>query len=381
MKRKLCALILLLTMLVLAVPSANVSAGAKKPDSPRIEQAYPTGSGMRISWSKVEGVDGYQIKFAEDASFAGAKTRLTAADSHTKRTLSGLEKDKDYFVRVRSFVRKANGKRRFSAWSNVIRLCTLKSSYEFASFSKINSGRAVLYYADRVCEGGVLDTDADVKTVCVNAGHGTKGGGSVRTYCHPDKTKKVTGGSTAAGEITAAAVSSGTTFLDGTTEGVVNLKVALLVKKKLLERGYSVLMIRDTDDIQLDNVARTTLANNLADCHVAIHYNSTDYDAGAFYIGVPDISSYRKMYPVSEHYEEHNKLGKSLLAGLKGRNVKIRGEGNIPLDLTQTSYSTVPSMDIEVGDRASDYSFASVDKIAEGLCDGLDKFFGTGLTS
>lgn len=35
------------------------------------------------------------------------------------------------------------------------------------------------------------------KTVCVNAGHGTKGGESVKTYCHPDKSAKVTGGSTA----------------------------------------------------------------------------------------------------------------------------------------------------------------------------------------
>lgn len=34
------------------------------------------------------------------------------------------------------------------------------------------------------------------KTVCVNAGHGTKGGESVKTLCHPDGSSKVTGGST-----------------------------------------------------------------------------------------------------------------------------------------------------------------------------------------
>ncbi len=365
----------MLVMVLACLPAGHANAAVARPKSPRIEKAYVTDAGMRIVWSKTDGADGYQIKYSEDPLFAGAKTRRTATESHTARTLSGLEKDKDYYVRVRSFVYKANGKRRFSGWSNVIRLCTLKSSYEFADHSKIHTGRAVLYYADSVCEGGVVKADDRVKTVCVNAGHGTKGGSSVRTYCHPDKTKKVTGGSTAAGEITAAAVSSGTTFLDGTPEGVGNLKIALLVKQKLLDRGYNVLMIRDTDDIQLDNVARTTLANNLADCHIAIHHNSTDYDAGAFYIGVPNITSYRKMYPVSEHYEEHNALGAALLKGMKGKGIKIRGDGNLPMDLTQTSYSTVPSMDVEVGDRASSLAFEHIDMIAEGLCDGLDVFF------
>ena len=38
------------------------------------------------------------------------------------------------------------------------------------------------------------------------------------------------------------------------------------------------------------------------------------------------------------------------------------------LDLTQTSYSTIPSVDIEVGDRDSNTSDKSLNKIAKGLC-------------
>ena len=46
--------------------------------------------------------------------------------------------------------------------------------------------------------------------MCINAGHGTKGGESVKTLCHPDGSPKVTGGSTAAGATKAALVSGGT---------------------------------------------------------------------------------------------------------------------------------------------------------------------------
>ena len=155
----------------------------------------------------------------------------------------------------------------------------------------------------------------------------------------------------------------------------MNLKLALALKDELLKNGYNVLMIRQNDDVQLDNVARTIMANNLSDCHIALHYDSTSTDKGAFYISVPDVSSYRKMYPVSEHYKEHDELGKALVNGMKSAGVKIYGSGYMGIDLTQTSYSTVPSVDLEVGDKASDHSAAAHAKIAEGIVKGLDEFF------
>ena len=65
---------------------------------------------------------------------------------------------------------------------------TLNPSWKYAEFSKINSGAAVLYRSEAASPKGI--------TVCVNAGHGTKGGASVKTQCHPDGTPKVTGGTT-----------------------------------------------------------------------------------------------------------------------------------------------------------------------------------------
>ena len=132
-------------------------------------------------------------------------------------------------------------------------------SWQYADFSAINSGTATIYLAD---------SDRKDIVVGVNAGHGTSGGASVKTQCHPDGSPKTTGGSTAQGATYATAVSGGMTFNDGTAESTVTLQMAQILKDKLLAQGYDVLMVRTGDDVQLDNVARTVLCNNVADCHI-----------------------------------------------------------------------------------------------------------------
>ncbi len=240
-------------------------------------------------------------------------------------------------------------------------------TWEYGEFSKISTGTAVLYHTNNEEPKGIV--------VCVNAGHGTEGGSSVKTPCHPDQTPKVTGGSTGAGAYTAAAVSAGTTFLDGTPEAKVTLAAAKKLRSMLLARGYDVLMIRDSDDVQLDNIARTVMANNLADCHIALHWDSTENDKGAFFIGVPDINSYRAMEPVASHWTGHEALGECLIEGLRSNEIKIYSDGRMAMDLTQTSYSTIPSVDIELGDRASGRSGRRLEELADGLVMGIDLFF------
>lgn len=244
----------------------------------------------------------------------------------------------------------------------------LDPSWKYAEFSKINTGAATLYRSQV--------SDRKNITVCVNAGHGTKGGSNVKTLCHPDGTPKVTGGSTSAGATSAIAVSSGMTFSDGTPEAKVTLSMAMVLKEKLLAAGYDVLMIRETEDVQLDNIARTVIANNASSCHLALHWDSSTSDKGAFCMTVPDVASYRNMEPVKSHWQEHNALAQSLISGLKSVGVKLFSDGTMAMDLTQTSYSTVPSVDVELGDKASDYSAATLSKLADGLLAGLDLYFG-----
>ena len=244
---------------------------------------------------------------------------------------------------------------------------SLNPQWTYAGFAKITSGSALLYQSTSASRNG--------KVVCVNAGHGTKGGSSVKTQCHPDGTPKVTGGTTGAGATSAVAVSGGTTFQDGTPEAKVTLQAAQKLRDKLLDKGYDVLMIRDSDDVQLDNIARTVIANNMADCHIALHWDSTKNDKGAFYMSVPDVASYRAMEPVASNWQKHHALGDSLITGLRSAGVKIFSSGTMAMDLTQTSYSTIPSVDIELGDTASDHSSATLNTLADGLAEGIHQFF------
>ena len=184
------------------------------------------------------------------------------------------------------------------------------------------------------------------------------------------------GGTTSAGATSAVAVSGGMTFSDGTPEAKVTLAMALKLKDKLLANGYDVLMIRESDDVQLDNIARTVIANNTSDCHIALHWDSTTNNKGAFYMSVPSNQSYRNMEPVKSHWEQHNALGASLVGGLKSAGVKIFSNGAMEMDLTQTSFSTIPSVDIELGDKASDHSSATLDTLADGLLAGINQYFG-----
>ena len=244
----------------------------------------------------------------------------------------------------------------------------LNETMPYASFSVIHSGAAMLYVNQLPTANGI--------TVCVNAGHGTKGGESLKTLSHPDGSPKVTGGTTSAGATKSTAVSAGTTFTDGVSEASVTLKEALILKGLLLNSGYNVLMIREGADVQLDNVARTVLANKYAQCHISLHWDSTASNKGAFYCKVPGNPSYKAMEPVRSTWAMSDLLGENLINGLRTAGRKIHGTGSMELDLTQTSYSTIPSVDIELGDKASDHSDAALNNIAMGLLTGINSYFG-----
>jgi N-acetylmuramoyl-L-alanine amidase len=175
----------------------------------------------------------------------------------------------------------------------------------------------------------------------------------------------------------AVAVSGGMTFADGTPEAEATLDAARLLRDRLLAKGYDVLMLRDGADVQLDNVARTVIANQTADCLVSLHWDgdSLSYDKGCFYISTPD--GIKDMEPVSRYWREHERLGAALVEGLRGKGCRIHGSGKSPIDLTQTSYSTIPSVDIELGNQASVHDEATLATLAEGLLDGIEAFFAS----
>lgn len=237
--------------------------------------------------------------------------------------------------------------------------------WKYAKYSKIHTGKAVLYKHN---------WGKNRKVVAVNAGHGTRGGERYKTRCHPNKTPKLVSGSTRAGARYSPSISSGT-GLKGKSEAAATLSMAKILKKQLLKAGFDVLMIREKSDVQLDNIARTVIANKYADCHLAIHYDSSSSNKGAFFLSVPNIMSYRNMEPVKSHWKQHNKFGRCTIWGIRKTGNKVHGSGSMAMDLTQTSFSTVPSIDLEVGDKATSTSKKAQTKMAKGIKKGIKKYF------
>lgn len=237
------------------------------------------------------------------------------------------------------------------------------SEWRYADRSAINSGAAKLY-----------KVDGARAVVAINAGHGTKDGAKEKTLSHPDGTPKVTGGTTAEGAVYSIAVSDGMVFPDGTPEPVETLRLAERVRDELIERNISVLMLRTDGDARLDNVARTVMANANADIHISLHFDGTDEDKGLFCSSMPENDTYRSMEPVASHWQEHEALVDDILAAARNAGIKIWKDGRFPLDLTQTSYSTIPTATVEVGDKASGRSDEDLARIARAVADGAEDF-------
>ena len=242
----------------------------------------------------------------------------------------------------------------------------LNQNWEFAEFSKINSGKAIFYKAGENQNGF---------TVSVNAGHGTSGGNTVKTFSHPDKSPKVTGGTNAKGAVESMAVSDGMTFKCAVSEAQINLRVAVILRKMLLENGFNVLMIRAGDDVQLDNIARTVISNNCADIHITIHFDGDGkkYDKGCFYCGIPEELKF--LQNVKNHCNNSEKLGQCIISGLQENGLLIYENGRTELDLTQTSFSTIPTVDIELGNQCTIPLTKDLEKRANGILAGVQKYF------
>lgn len=334
----------------------NVSSGLNKSDIEETNQDITgnesgntgTGSQADEQLPETEGTEQ-----TEEAGGAGENTGQLAVDDIQEETQNPYIRQKEPYTGVPVY--------------GDMEHIYMNTTWEYADHSAISDGYVVLYKASGQRKNIIVG---------VNAGHGTAGGSAVRTLCHPDGSPKSTGGSTAAGATTATAVSGGMTFYDGTPESEVTLKMAEILRDKLLLEGYDVLMIRDSSDVQLDNVARTVICNNVADCHISLHWDGDglSYDKGCFYIAVPD--AIKDMSPVADYWQQHNSLGESLVDGLRGQGAKIHGAGSMAIDLTQTSYSTVPSVDMELGNASSDHSDETLGMLADGLVNGVGAFFG-----
>lgn len=203
--------------------------------------------------------------------------------------------------------------------------------------------------------------------VCIDPGHQRKG----------DSKQEPNGPGSG---VTKARVTGGTT---GRTTGVaeyqLNLDISLMLRDELEARGYTVVMTRESHDVNISNMERAQIATNAgADITVRIHANGSDNTgiSGALTMAPSSTNPY-----VSSIADASYRLSKSVIdsyclsTGLNNQGVIITDTMTginwctMPVTIVEMGYMTNPSDDINMQDS----TFQS--KMVAGIADGIDNYF------
>lgn len=180
---------------------------------------------------------------------------------------------------------------------------------------------------------------------------------------------------------TKAKVASGTSGVStGTPEYQLTLDVSLKLREELEERGYQVMMIRESNDVDISNAERAEVANDLAaDAFIRVHANgSTDSSvSGMMTICQTPDNPYN-----GDMYEESRKLAESVLdcavAATGARKERVWETdtmsginwAQVPTTIVEMGYMTNPEEDEKMA--GEEYQ----QQIAAGIADGLDVYLG-----
>lgn len=115
-RRGIAHLLIVLMICTSVLPLQTVSVSADDSlRTPSFKEYDRNGTELFVRWGKVSGSTGYQVQYADNRVFIHAKKKSVSGETTRTKTLTGLDKDKVYYVRVRA-VKKEDGHTTLSGW-------------------------------------------------------------------------------------------------------------------------------------------------------------------------------------------------------------------------------------------------------------------------
>lgn len=210
--------------------------------------------------------------------------------------------------------------------------------------------------------------DKNNRIVAIDAGHQSRGNSEKEPIGPGAATMK-------------AKVAGGTKGVaTGKPEYELTLEISVKLKQELESRGYTVVMIRETNDVNISNAERAQIANTSgATAFLRIHADGSDNSS---------VSGATTLCPTAQNpycaaiYEDSRRLSDAVLNNLcESTGCKKRYVSEVD-NMSGINWCQIPVSIVEVGfmTNANEDNLLSTEeyqwKVARGIADGVDEFYG-----